>query len=681
MIELNSKFDIAILDAQLNDPLIHDLMKKLEGEVTGWDQQEGLWRYHGKIYVPESLRSEIFSAHHSSPVAGHPGTKNSLDAIARYYYWPNIKDDIYGRVKNCDVCQRIKSFAAKPAGQLKPNEIPTHPWEIVSMDLITGLPESSGMNSILVIVDRFSKMIILIPCNDTLDSLGLARLLRDHVWSRFGTPRLIISDRGPQFASQFTKELAGLLGIKLALSTAYHPQTDGQSERMNQEVEKYLRAYVGYHQNDWTEWLATCQFAMNNTVKSSTGFTPFELNYGRHPNPGTVPHQATSEMPAVEDFVKGLAKSQETAKKALEKTAEDMKRFADKKRGPTPEYAKGQLVMLSARNLSTDRPSIKLSDKWQGPFKVVEKIGSHSYRLQLPDTWRIHPVFHVDKLRPYHQDPTNPNHPRPPPDLVNKEEHYEVEVILDCSYRRGILYYKIKWLGYPLSEAEWVRADETDSMKELVKEYHAKHPDAPTTLRRPVPAGPRPVRTSKRTKKVRFLGINTKTDANFTDFPWQKREDLTNIESWPTGPITQINNLQVKLLSPVAKLPVRSSELAAGYDLSSAQDLVIPSKQRALVRTDISICIPTGTYARIAPRSGLALKHGINVGAGVIDADYTGPVSVILFNHGSNDFQIKTGDRIAQLILEKIAIHPVEEVPELDTTARGSSGFGSTGTS
>src|ERR1700749_3923720 len=133
---------------------------------------------------------------------------------------------------------------------------------------------------------------------------------------------------------------------------------------MNQEIEKYLRTYVSYHQNDWSEWLASCQFAINNTVKSSTGFTPFEVNHGRQPNPGTVPRVIDTEMPSVEEFLTGLAKVRESTTKALEKAAESMKKHADKKRGPTPEFAIGQPVMLSSRNLQVERPSKKLSNKW-----------------------------------------------------------------------------------------------------------------------------------------------------------------------------------------------------------------------------------------------------------------------------------------------------------------------------
>ena len=677
MVELRSEFDVQIHEEQHRDPLIHDLMKKLEGEVTGWDQKEGLWRYHGKIYIPECLRREVFDAHHASPAAGHPGIKASIDAISRYYYWPNCKDDIEQRVKNCDTCQRIKPSTTKPPGQLKPTQIPSHPWDIISMDLITGLPESAGMDSILVVVDRFSKMVILIACNSTLDALGTARLLHSRIWSMFGKPRLVISDRGPQFASKFTQELASILGIKLALSSAYHPQTDGQTERMNQEIEKYLRAFVSHQQNDWANWLPSCQFAMNNTVKSSTGFTPFELNFGRHPNPGSAPAQSSSEMPALEKFVKDLNHSQETAKKALEKTAETMKRFADKKRGSTPDYTVGQLVMLSAANLSTTRPSKKLADKWHGPFEILEKVGTHNYRLKLPEQWRIHPVFHVEKLKPYNQDQAHPNHPLPPPDLIDQEEEYEVEKILDAQYRRGILNYLVKWVGYPNSEASWLRADNTEHMDDLVDDWYKDHPDSPRSLRpeRKKPTGPR-----TRKGKVKFMGHSTPSDINFEDIKFQTRDTTeVNAIAWPTGRLT-IANLQVKLLSPNAKMPTRGSELAAGYDLSSAQALTIQPGQRALVQTDISVMIPQGTYARIAPRSGLALKNGINVGAGVVDGDYTGPVGVVLFNHGSEVFKISVGDRIAQLILERIRTPPVTETKELASTSRGASGFGSTGT-
>ena len=139
------------------------------------------------------------------------------------------------------------------------------------------------------------------------------------------------------------------------------------------------------------------------------------------------------------------------------------------------------------------------------------------------------------------------------------------------------------------------------------------------------------------------------------------------------------NALRVKLLTPKGKLPTKGTDSSAGYNLTSAQQILVPKGGRALIQTDISMSIPKGTYRRIAPRSGLAVRHGINTGAGVIDADYTGPIGIVLFNHGDQDFQIQEGDRIAQLILEQIADKPVIEVQELTQIQRGDKGFGSTG--
>jgi len=187
--------------------------------------------------------------------------------------------------------------------------------------------------------------------------------------------------------------------------------------------------------------------------------------------------------------------------------------------------------MLSAKNLRTDRPSAKLADKWEGPFKILKKVSSHSYRLELPDEWKIHNTFHVDKLRAYHQDPKNPNHPKPPPVLINDEEEYEVEKIIDSSYRRGILYYRVTWVGYPLSEATWIRADQTDNMKEVLDKWYKAHPEAPRSLRPEKPKAKGKGKTP--TKKVRVLGTDKEFTVDHEDIKWKPKEVFTNIESWP----------------------------------------------------------------------------------------------------------------------------------------------------
>ena len=222
------------------------------------------------------------------------------------YWWPGIRYDVKRYVSACDTCQRIKPHRAKLNAPLHPNEVPAAPWEIVSSDLIGELPESQGHNAICVFVDRFSKQIHLVPTSTDLSSEGMAKLYRDHIFRLHGIPRKFIHDRGTQYELRFMKELYKLLGIEGNPSTAYHPQTDGQTERVNQEVEIYLRAFVNHHQSDWVEWLALAEFAYNNRKHSSTKQSPFFVNYGQHPYQETSPKWESNNESA-QDFAQWMA--------------------------------------------------------------------------------------------------------------------------------------------------------------------------------------------------------------------------------------------------------------------------------------------------------------------------------------------------------------------------------------
>ena len=200
-----------------------------------------------------------------------------------------MQREIRQYITGCDSCQRTKSHHHRPHTQLQPNEIPSQPWEIISVDLIGELPESRGFNAICVIVDRFTKQIHALPTRMELNSEGLARIYRDNVFRLHGLPRKVIHDRGPQFVSSFMKDLYRLLGIEGNPSTAYHPQTDGQTERINQEIEHYLRVFTNYHQSDWADWLALAEFSYNDHQQTSTGYSPFFLNHGHHPYKGSNP--------------------------------------------------------------------------------------------------------------------------------------------------------------------------------------------------------------------------------------------------------------------------------------------------------------------------------------------------------------------------------------------------------
>lgn len=196
---------------------------------------------------------------------------------------------MYVYVDGCDTCQRTKPLRGKPFGLLMPNDSPDTFWDTISCDFITDLPRSRGYESIMVCVDRLSKMVRLIPCSKTISAEAAARKYRDYVWKDFGLPSRIISDRGPQFVAAFMRALNKLLGITENFSTARRPQTDGQMEQANQEIEIFLQAFVSARQTDWAEWLACAEFALNNKINSSTGYSPFFLNYGRHPRRNLMP--------------------------------------------------------------------------------------------------------------------------------------------------------------------------------------------------------------------------------------------------------------------------------------------------------------------------------------------------------------------------------------------------------
>jgi len=213
-----------------------------------WSVEQDLILFRGMVYISndDNIRRKLVALHHDSPVAGHPGRWKTTELVMRNYWWPGMTKYIAAYVKGCDPCNRTKVFPQKPVRKLMHIPSPSVPWKSVGADFITHLPESQGHNVILVVNCRFTKRVHFIVAHDETSTIGLATLYRYNVWKHHGLPDEIISDRGPQFASVLMKELNKLLGIKTKLSTAYHPQTDGQTERTNQELEQYLRIFINH---------------------------------------------------------------------------------------------------------------------------------------------------------------------------------------------------------------------------------------------------------------------------------------------------------------------------------------------------------------------------------------------------------------------------------------------------
>jgi hypothetical protein len=276
------------------------------------------------------------------------------------------------------------------------------------VDFITQLPLSQGYDMILVVTDQFSKHAHFMATTSNISAEGNAQLFHDNVWKHHGWMQKIITDQGTQFVAKFTWALNDFLGVETALSTAYHPQMDGQTEWINQELEQYLQLYTNFMQSDWVEWLSSAKFAYNNHPHSAIGQSPFFLKYGHHPNLPTTVHVSGIESPTTEEFLESLGQAQDVAGSALLHTAEMMKRFMDRKRKEVPRFTPGESVWLDLRNISTGHPLKKLDACHMGPFEVIKGIPRDActpstYHLCLPLSWKVHPVFHVSLLQPAYE--------------------------------------------------------------------------------------------------------------------------------------------------------------------------------------------------------------------------------------------------------------------------------------
>jgi len=354
---------------------------------------------------------------------------------------------------------------------------PSGPWKSVSCDFIVDLPSSNGYDSVLVFVDRFMKMCHLIACLKTTDAPEFARLLLDNVIRLHGIPEAIVSDRGSIFTSHFWKSLASMMNMKRRLSTAFHPQTDGQTERMNRTIEQYLRIYCNYQQDNWANLLSLTEFAYNNAHQPTINCSPFYANYGFHPT-FTVnlrsPSNTSTSVPAAKTLAQTLKSHHHELIENIKSAQNHHARYYDAKHKRI-EFSVGNKVWLLSKNISSQRPSKKLDWKRLGPYVVIERIGTQAYRLQLPASMKIHPVFHVSLLEPCeHSTIPNRMRPPPPPIVIESEPEHEVEEILDSKYHRKHLHYFVKWKGYSPSHNSWEPASFVKNAPRLVKAFHEK---------------------------------------------------------------------------------------------------------------------------------------------------------------------------------------------------------------
>ncbi|TPX43284.1 hypothetical protein SeMB42_g04788 [Synchytrium endobioticum] len=431
-------------------------------------------------------QKNILELHHDSALAGHGGFRKTLEIILRKYWWKGIRTSVKTYIKECDQCQRGKGSTQSPMGKLKPLPIPEQNWLHITMDFIVKLPQSRRdendvfSDSILVVVDRRSKMAHFIPTTESITAEQTARLVFDRIVCQHGVPRTILSDRGPQFRSHFWKAFLQLIGSKAVLTTAYHPEGDGQSERVNQMVESYLRLYSTYDQDKWVTVLPQAEFAYNNSHHTSIGMSPFMANFGYDLGleflEKGVELNPTWEVPSAKSLKDHFAKIQENLQLSLQTAQECYKKYADETRRPEEEFDVGQEVMISTKNLRTKRPSRKLEDKWIGPYYIKRKISPVTFEVHLPKNLRIHPIFHIHLLKRYHRS-TDPNRAlvKTPPIALEDQEGWIINDIIDVRTRRGKFEYLIDWKDFPPESRTWEPRHSLDD-DSMLKEWHRRNP-------------------------------------------------------------------------------------------------------------------------------------------------------------------------------------------------------------
>jgi transposase InsO family protein len=376
--------------------------------LEDWNLEDGIILYRGHTYIPKNqdLQQDIVRSYHEHIATGHPGRWKTYELVSRDFWWPGMSTFVRDFVDSCATCQSTKP---RPKSQvpLRPNQIPTNVWGIITMDFITDLPTSKGYDSLFVVVDRLSKAVIVTPCNKTITAEGTAQLYLDNVWRRTGLPQQVISDRGPQFASKVMQEIWSKLGVKSTMSTAFHSQTDGETERVNQELEQYLRVFCNFQVDNWAELIPFMEFAHNARSHSATNRSSFEVWYGYQPE-FIPPLNFVTTIPTVEDRLRSMDQVRNEVAAALKVAAETMKRLGPSK--PSKTFTEGDLVWLEGTNIHTTHPKAKLAPRRHSPFKVMYSTQTNT-KLLLPKTWHIHPVFHNSLISPYKETPAHgPNY-------------------------------------------------------------------------------------------------------------------------------------------------------------------------------------------------------------------------------------------------------------------------------
>ena len=442
----------------------------LEGSGTNsWTVKRGVLFFKERIYMPRDsdFIPVILQQFHDM---GHEGVQKTVTRIRACFYWDKMIESVKAWVRECDTCQRHKSDHQLPGGLLQPLPIPNQIWSHISMDFVDGLPKSRGKTVLMVVVDRLSKYGHLIPLAHPYKAETVAQVFFEQVFRLHGLPASIVCDRDPTFTSRFWTELFRLQGVAFNFTSAYHPQSDGQTEVLNRTVEMYLRCLTSSRPKDWVRWLPWAEYCYNTSWHSAIKSTPFYAVYGREPLTllsyvtGTARSVEVDEVLRTRDQVIAMLRTNMAA------AHNRMKQVYDKKHTDV-EFAVGDSVFLKLQDYRQHSVELrrhhKLSPRFYGPYTVVARVGPVAYRLALPPDSRVHPVFHISRLKKFIGNHPVTTDPLPGSELPSIQ--CPAEIMRRRTNTEGREELLVRWSGSTEEDATW----------ELRQDFTEAYPDFP----------------------------------------------------------------------------------------------------------------------------------------------------------------------------------------------------------